>query len=333
MLALVVLSSAGAGSAQRIRATVDDATVQFPDVQPVMINGRVMVPVRGVFEHMSAVVVWDEASRTVTAQHGTDTIRLPIDSRNATINEREVALDSPATLYAGRTIVPLRFLSESLGASVEWVAATRTVQINTNGAAETLPVIAGINLTHMDAGTVIPFTLNQRLSSDEAEQGDKFTANLDTGNSSSYLGLPSGTVVEGHVDVARPKEGDTPGVLGLAFDRIRTPDGKTYPVRGALIGLDDKSIDKKGGRYVARGDAKKDNLKYVGYGAGGGALLAIITRGNVLTTALIGGALGYLFGEIHKDPSRAHEVTLDSGTRFGLRLTQDLPVRAAGVRR
>jgi hypothetical protein len=43
---------------------------------------------------------------------------------------------------------------------------------------------------------------------------------------------------------------------------------------------------------------------------------------------LIGGALGYLLGEIEKDRSKARDVVLDPGTRFGVRLTNDVEVRA-----
>ena len=48
-----------------IRATVNGENVYFPDVQPAMVNGRVMVPLRGVFEHMGAHVMWNSATQTV----------------------------------------------------------------------------------------------------------------------------------------------------------------------------------------------------------------------------------------------------------------------------
>lgn len=181
----------------------------------------------------------------------------------------------------------------------------------------------------IDTGAVLPFSLNQRLSSHGSSVGDRFTANIDTSDYSDYQGMASGAVLEGHVDVARPKEGDSPGVLGLAFDRIRMPDGRTYPIYGTLIGLDTKSVTNENGRLVAKPGAKKDNLKYVGYGAAGGALLAVLTKGNVVTTTLIGGALGYLFGELQKNPEKAQNVTSEAGTKFGVRLTRDLSFRPA----
>ena len=67
--------------------------------------------------------------------------------------------------------------------------------------------------------------------------------------------------------------------------------------------------------------------------AGGqaGALLAIVTKGNLFSSSLSGGALGYRFGEIKKDPSKSNNVTLNTGTKFGVRLTKDLRFDSNGV--
>ncbi len=323
-LALALLAFAGAAGAQEMRATVNGDQIVFPDVQPVMMNNRVMVPVRGVFEHMDAIVVWDRNAQTVTAQRGSDQIKLPINSRYATVNGNRVELDAPAVVRNGRTMVPLRFLGESLGASVMWVQNTRTVEINTSLAyvnpAET-------KVLRMPAGTVMPFRLNQGLSSDGSKVGDHFRASLDTGDSTHYQGISSGSMLEGHVDVARAKNGQTPGVLGLAFDKVVTPSGQSYPIYGTLIGLDEDSVMNQNGRLVAKPKAKNDSLKWVGYGAGGGALIAVLTKNNILTSTLIGGALGWLAGEISKNPSKSNNVNQESGTKFGVRLTRDLLIR------
>ncbi|MBI5708052.1 MAG: copper amine oxidase N-terminal domain-containing protein [Armatimonadetes bacterium] len=325
-LAFAALSLASVASAQDIRATVDGNLVNFPDVKPVMMNGRVMVPVRGVFEHMNATVDWDNDARSVNAQHGSTSIRLPIDSYKATVNGRQVDLDSPATIYRGRTMVPLRFLSEALGGSVDWIAQSRTVEILTAGSNNNNND-NGYSVMRMDAGTVIPFGLNQQLSSNGSSVGDRFTASLDTDGASNYQGMARGSTLEGHVEVARAKTGDMPGVLGLAFDRIRMADGRTYPIYGSLIGLDSKSVENENGRLTAKPGARDDNLKYVGYGAGGGALLAVLTKGNVINNSLIGAALGFLYGEIQKNPSKSQNVTSAAGTKFGVRLTRDLSFR------
>ncbi|MEQ1934069.1 MAG: copper amine oxidase N-terminal domain-containing protein [Fimbriimonadaceae bacterium] len=322
VLALASLSIVGVANQAPIRATVDGTLVYFADMQPEMIRGRVMVPVRGVFEHMKANVEWDSQTRTVTAHKGADTIRIPVDSYKATVNGEQVNLDAPARERNGRVMVPLRFLSESLDATVEWVASSRTVEIMTASPVEDLPPMMTVV-----AGTVMPLSLSQKLSSKESRVGDIFKASLDTNGLADYQGIPNGSILEGHIDSANAKNGNTPGVLGLSFDRIRLPDGQIVPVTGTLIGLDKDSVIDENGRLVAKPGKVNDNLKYVGIGAGGGALIAILGKGNLLTNTLIGGALGFLFAELQKDPAKARDVTLESGSKFGVRLTRELMFR------
>jgi hypothetical protein len=332
-ISLSILSAVS--MAQNIRATVNGAPVYFSDVQPMMVNGRVMVPLRGVFEQIGANVTWFPQSQMVIAQNGQTEIRLPIGSSTAYLNGKPSPLDSPAILHNGRTLVPLRFTSEALNANVDWIAQSRTVAITTAGltnaaraVSEPIPSRIERPAHHpaisIKANTVIPFTLETRLSSKESKVGDRFTATLAPPNGNSeYSGLPAGTKIEGEVDTVKAKSGSNPGVIGLQFDRIKLPDGSTHAIDGRLIGLDSKSVSEENGVLTARSDAKKDNLKYVGYGAGAGVLLSILGKGNVLTNAIVGGALGYLFGEV-QNQQKAKDVTLDSGSKFGVRLTQDL---------
>jgi hypothetical protein len=88
-----------------------------------------MVPMRGVFEALNAKVEWDNATRTVTATKGDTTIKLTIGNKYAYVNGQKVALATEAIIVNGSTMVPLRFVAESLGAKVEWNNATRTAII------------------------------------------------------------------------------------------------------------------------------------------------------------------------------------------------------------
>lgn len=306
-----------------IRVTVDGNPVSFSGTQPMMSGGRVMVPVRGVFEHMQADVRWDRNTRTVYAERGQDRIVLPIGSYTATVNGRQVRLETPARINRGTTMVPLRFLSEAMSADVTWEGRSRTVMISSNGQ----PSQDDPMMMTLLQDTVIPFRMNQEISSRTARVNDKFTATLDPSDYAKYSGLPDGTILEGHVDVVRAKDDEAPGVLGLSFDRIRTRDGRTYSIDGTLIGLDEKSISNDSGRLTAKPGAKNDNLKYVGYGAGAGALVSIITKTNFISSTLIGSALGFLLGEIQKDSSKSRDVVLKEDMTFGVRLTERLSIR------
>jgi hypothetical protein len=133
-MALVALWAGTVAMAQEIRVVLDGEVLAF-DVPPVEIQGRVLVPLRGIFERLQAYVEFDEATRTIHARRGTVAIRLQLGSRTAYINDRPTTLDVPAMAIRGRTMVPLRFVSEALGAMVEWDGATRTVVITTGAAA------------------------------------------------------------------------------------------------------------------------------------------------------------------------------------------------------
>jgi hypothetical protein len=131
MSALLVLSS-GSVLAQRLKVVVDGSPVHFEGMGPLQIEGHTMVPVRGVLEKMGAEVAWLPASQTVVASTGHLEIEMVVGEHEAKVNGRRVGLDTPAQVISGHTMVPLRFLSESLGADVRWDDASRTVIIVTH---------------------------------------------------------------------------------------------------------------------------------------------------------------------------------------------------------
>jgi hypothetical protein len=108
--------------------------VQFTGVQPVKEQGRVMVPLRGVFEAMGAFVDYSVSTHTVTAVRNNRRVELQLGAKQATVNGVPVALETPATTRTGRVLVPLRFIAESLGANVFWDNAENTVRITTTNA-------------------------------------------------------------------------------------------------------------------------------------------------------------------------------------------------------
>lgn len=99
------------------------------DQMPVLINDRTLVPMRGIFESLGATVSWNDATQTATGVLGDKTVSLSIGDKNAKVNGQTVVLDVPAQLISDRTMVPVRFISESLGASVDWEDTTQTVII------------------------------------------------------------------------------------------------------------------------------------------------------------------------------------------------------------
>lgn len=128
---LVTVPVSGQGT---VRVFVDGEQVLF-DQPPIVQGSRVLVPLRGVFEKMGATVEWHPSTRTVLAAKGSTLVELRIGSRIAKVNDRPVTLDVPAMIVRGRTLVPLRFVSESMGALVQYQSENRTVLIWTSGQA------------------------------------------------------------------------------------------------------------------------------------------------------------------------------------------------------
>ena len=81
------------------------------------------------YENLGADIAWDDATETVTGTKDDLTVTLKIGDTTAYVNGREVTLDVPAMLLYDRTMVPIRFVSESLGAKVDWEEASKTVFI------------------------------------------------------------------------------------------------------------------------------------------------------------------------------------------------------------
>lgn len=337
MLAASIVATANA-NAYQISVYVNGKTVMFPDSGPRMMGQRVMVPLRGVFEDMGADVDWNSARREVRASLAGKDVVCYVGDKAAMVNGTQMVLDQAPMQWNNRVYVPLRFIGESLGADVRWEPTMEAVYINTTDSANignnntnnnnnnnNNNTNAGTPLT-IEQSTIIPLLLNNELNSKTAQKGDRFTATLDTRGNDSYAGLPRGTIVQGHVVQASAKNNDSPGMLDLDFDRIVLPGGHVATLDASVINLDSKDIRSENGVMIANKTTQKDDLKFVGYGAGAGALLALVTKGNLLTNAVIGGAIGYLFGLTQKDKSNFHDVTLKTDTKMGIQLNKDLDV-------
>jgi len=130
VLLFVASSEIVAASDRVISVRIDNRPVAF-DENPQIIRGRVMLPLRAIADMTGASVDWDETRGTVTYSKNANTIVLVVGEENASLNGRQIKLDSPAIIVRGRTLVPLRFVSESLGFGVDWNGRTRRVSLIT----------------------------------------------------------------------------------------------------------------------------------------------------------------------------------------------------------
>lgn len=118
--------------AQDVTVKLNGTALSF-DVNPFIENDRTLVPVRGIFEAIGAVVNWDEESRTVIVSYDVGGepvfVVLQIDNKDAFVNGEKKDLDVPAKIVEGRTFVPVRFIMEALDSGVEWDQTSYTVSI------------------------------------------------------------------------------------------------------------------------------------------------------------------------------------------------------------
>jgi len=125
---MLMLTAAPVFADQAVSVYLDGEKIEF-DVEPVIEEGRTMVPVRAIFEGLGASVIWDAELNMVTAVKGRTFVCIVIGSPFMDTDTKSVRLDVPAMIVNSRTLVPLRAVSEAFDCQVSWDEVTRTVNI------------------------------------------------------------------------------------------------------------------------------------------------------------------------------------------------------------
>lgn len=110
-----------------------DGKQQTYSQPPILQNNSTLVPLRGIFESLGAKVDWNGTTQTVTAVKESTTVILKIGSTQPTINGTVKSISTPAQIINSSTMVPLRFVSEALGADVNWDGKARSITIISTG--------------------------------------------------------------------------------------------------------------------------------------------------------------------------------------------------------
>ena len=139
---MVAMSFVTVHCEDNIKVILDGKTLEF-DVQPQIIDERTLVPMRVIFEALGADVEWKEETQTINARRS-DTDLFYISMRvgdkiihKETVKENlptsnDIELDVPPMIIDGRTLVPVRAVSECFGCKVEWDGESQTVIIESN---------------------------------------------------------------------------------------------------------------------------------------------------------------------------------------------------------
>ncbi len=214
--------------AAEMKVNVDGKRVKL-DVEPVVQDGRTLVPIAAVAEELGGDSSFDNASKTVRIASIDNDIRLTIGSKNAVINGQPKTLDVAAQIVNGRTLVPLRFVGEALGAQVKYDAKERTVNIDYFSDMQGTLKIGG-------STTIQPLT---QTAADKLMQ-------LNKGLSISIAGGGSGEGIKG-------TDAGTFNIGSVSRD-LEAADKKTYP------GLNSYAIGSDGIVIITNTKNSLDNL-------------------------------------------------------------------------
>ena len=187
-----------AGAQQSVNVIVNGQTMNFTEA-PIVRAGRVFVPLRGVFEQLGASVVY--ANGQINATGRGQTVSLNIGSTQATVNGQPQTMDVAPFIVNATTFVPLRFVSQSLGASVNWNDSTSTVTINGGGPRPAQPppdnVIRFVNVS--PTGTIYTSSPTIRFQFDRGVRpsalrvrvdGNTVTSGLSQSGRTFFVDLP-----------------------------------------------------------------------------------------------------------------------------------------------
>lgn len=181
VVAAIAFAFAPSGTlAQTPTVIVNGQTMTFQQQPPIIQAGRVFVPMRAIFQQLGASVVYSNGQINATSHRRT--ISLTIGSTHATIDGQPETLDVAPFIVNQSTLVPLRFVAQALGASVNWNDNTSTVVIRSGGGAPAAPPPPApmVNFTtYWPSGTVYNHYPQIRFQIDRHTRLGLFTVTLD----------------------------------------------------------------------------------------------------------------------------------------------------------
>jgi len=329
VIGLAAISAfAAISQAEPITVRVNGQVVQFQGAQPHMMGDQVIVPIRSVIEAAGGTVDWNSVDKTVSVQKGTTQLELQVTSGQAKVNGSERTIGGPVHLMNGWTMVPARFIAETLGATIDFDGNTEEVAIITSdstammypSSTDITPTPEAINtppspdMSLPPTGSALKVKLDKEISSSTSYVGELFTATIDTVGSTDYSGIPDGSIIRGHVTFVQPMRDGVPGVLGITFDELVLNDGQTREISASPIDVDSDIRLGDDGRWVAtQAGQSKHDLKFIGDGsATTGVLTSLVTDSS--TTVSV-----EEINQAMPDRGEPSDVLLSEGTPLAVR--------------
>lgn len=261
---------------------------------PLERGGRVFVPMRAIFEGLNAGVAYDNG--TINATAGPKTVQVKIGSNEAIVDGRQQFLEGAPFIVGSTAMVPLRFVSEALGAVVNFNNQSGSIDI-----AAAKPPIPN--------GSVINATLQTALDTGSAYIGQPVTLSVQPSTQGNPAALAGATIYGKVIQVQAAAQGTNPSVQ-IAVDSIALASAGTDPQPLSAKVL---KVDPNQGSMIAKEAA----------GTLGGMLL-----GNWIGKSLDsnqGGLIGAVGGYLLTSNSK-NNIRVPAGTPVTLQLTDALPI-------
>ncbi|MCD8089756.1 MAG: copper amine oxidase N-terminal domain-containing protein [Clostridiales bacterium] len=259
VLLLTVLTVYGG----EISVVLDGNEVSFSGNEPVVSEGRTLIPVRGVFEQLGYEISWNGETKTAVFKSSDNEITITADSGFFVMNGEEKELDVPAQIIDGSMMLPLRAIGEAAGLEVEWDSADKTVSL-TRGAAEADKTTETATETEAEE-TAAETAPDYEISDDEMAEIKTLAGDYADGlvlhllyNSFKYneadITRRSNEIIDGVED----KFGYTVSLGNFIYEPLDTEDSKAYQITGTGLGLYGNALGYETGGYAFYGAPTSD---------------------------------------------------------------------------
>lgn len=231
--------------------TVDDTDIQIENgASPIVVSNRTLLPVRTIIENMGGSVVWDNGSKTAILHYQNNEIKITINNTTAYVNGEEKTLDVIPIVMNEQIMLPIRFIAENFGFSVDWEKQTQTVTIT--GAAA-IAMIGSDNTQATTLKNVPMLKLNNGISIPQLGIGT-FSLDADQAYTSVLSALQNGYR---HIDTAHAYGNERS--VGRAIKDSGVPReeiwvtskiwSSEYGEKATIQGIDDM-LDRLGLEYI-----------------------------------------------------------------------------------
>ncbi len=147
-----------------ISVNLDGENVEFATQSPVIIEGRTLIPLRGVFEKLGYEIGWDGDTKTATFVKDLTIVKVAANAPQLTVEGRAYPLDVPAQIINGSMMLPLRAVGEATGLEVEWKSDTKTVVLSSESSEEKSEISVNNNNRSAELDEDIEFYIDLNIA-------------------------------------------------------------------------------------------------------------------------------------------------------------------------